>query len=185
MTTEKEQSLNSAYETFVRLVISDGAIDQLDDVATHNTMGYGTTIDEVIHDLTGLKNLARLQREQTSDENFHYNSTPVFRKVMNHDKSAVFVDEVELIFVFDGNPMSFQIRLSVIMELVDGKWKAVHFHASKPEYDSGGSDPWHKEEWKQKMKRFSVWLMRKLLTWQGKTVSWKLKLPWSGLEQLP
>ena len=150
MRNSEIDSLNNAYQTFVRLVISEGPVDQLGEVATADVMGYGTTIDEIIHDLTGLKNVARLQREQTPDENFHYNASPVFRKVINQGRSAIFVDEIQLNFVFDGQPMSFQIRLSTIMELLDGTWKAVHFHASKPEYDSGGNDPWHKEEWQKK-----------------------------------
>ncbi len=150
MRNSEIDSLNNAYQTFVRLVISEGPVDQLGEVATADVMGYGTTIDEIIHDLPGLKNVARLQREQTPNENFHYNASPVFRKMINQDRSGIFVDEIQLNFVFDGKPLSFQIRLSTVMELFDGVWKVVHFHASKPEYDSGGNDPWHKEEWQKK-----------------------------------
>jgi len=46
--------------------------------------------------------------------------------------------------------IELDVRLSTIMKFVEGNWKVVHWHGSKPEYDSGGSDTWHKEEWKQK-----------------------------------
>ena len=151
MKNNLKELLETAFENYKRLTLKEGAINQLDQCTATDVMGYGTTIDEIIHDLTGMKELARLQRQQTEGPNFNYTSTPVFRKIMEHGKSAICVDEIQLDFLFDEQPLSFGIRLSVIMEMINGQWKAVHFHASKPEYDSGGNDPWHREEWNQKM----------------------------------
>jgi len=150
MTDRKNKLLDKAYTTFIDVMLGDFPLGLLEKVAADDVMGYGTTVDEKIHDLKGLKDLANLQREQSADMNFHYNLTPVFRKTMNQENTAIIVDEIQITMQVNEEKIELQIRLSTVMDFIDGNWKVVHWHGSKPEYDSGGSDTWHKEEWQQK-----------------------------------
>lgn len=150
MNIDLEESLNKAYLNFVDLAMSNGDTNHLDDFSTEDIMGFGTTLDEVIHDRDELKQLARQQRQQSSGSELNYTLTPVFRKMLSGGNSALIVDEIRVSMTMEGNPVVLNLRFSLIMEKIDGRWKAVHWHGSKPEYNSGGSDTWHKEEWKRK-----------------------------------
>jgi signal transduction histidine kinase len=151
MTEKKSILLDQTYTSFIDLMLSsDGQVDHLGRFATDDVMGYGTTKDEIIHNLKGLKDLAMLQRKQSADIKFHYELMPVFRKIMNQDSTAIIVDEIQITMHVKEEKIELQMRLSTILDFIEGNWKVVHWHGSKPEYDSGGSDTWHKEEWKQK-----------------------------------
>ncbi len=161
MNLKLEESLNKAYLKFVDLAFSNGHEDQLDEFSAVDIMGFGTTLDEVIHDRKGLKELARLQREQSAGTGFTYKMIPVFRKMLNEGESAIIVDNIQVNFLVEGEPVELNLRFSVIMENIDGLWKAVHWHGSKPEYNSSGTDTWHKEEWKQKNEELQLLVNQK------------------------
>ena len=151
MNSENEKLLDLTYSNFFDLMLTSSApVSLLDGFASEDVMGYGTTLDEKIHNLKGLKDLAILQREQSVGMNISYKPTPVFRKILNNGNSAIIVEEFKITMQVEKEKMELDVRMSSIWEFAEGKWKVVHWHASKPEYDSGGSDTWHKEELTQK-----------------------------------
>jgi signal transduction histidine kinase len=151
MTDKTAQLIEKAYKSFVDLMLSSREpVDQLDRVAVKDIMGYGTALDEEIHDINGLKELAIIQREQSADMKLQYELTPVFRKMIHKGDSVIIVDKLIIYMQVKDEQIALNLRLSTVMEFIDGQWKVVHWHGSKPEYDSGGTDTWHKEEWKQK-----------------------------------
>ncbi len=156
--------LDKAYTSFVDLILtSNNSLDQLDRFVADDVMGYGTTLDEKIHNLKGLKDLAILQREQSGDMKFNYERIPVFRKVMDQSSTAIIVDEIKITMQTKDEKIELEIRLSSIMEFVEGNWKVLHWHGSKPEYDSGGADPWHREEWKAKNEELQLLVDKKTI----------------------
>ena len=84
-------------------------------------MGYGTTIDEKIFDLEGLKDLAILQRNQSPDLKFNYDLIPVYRKLMNRDSIAIIVDEINISMQIKGNEVILNVRMSMVWETWGGE----------------------------------------------------------------
>lgn len=151
MNSSKENLLDLTYSKFFDLMLtSSDPVNLLDGFALEDVMGYGTTLDEKILNLQGLKDLAIMQREQSVGMNISYKPTPVYRKILNKGSSAIIVEEFKITMQVENEKMELDVRMSSIWEFAEGNWKVVHWHASKPEYDSGGNDTWHKEEWAHK-----------------------------------
>lgn len=143
--------LENIFEKFLDLVFyPNNPIDKLDQYVSEEVMGYGTTLDEKIFGIKGLKDLAILQRSQATELHFRYTPSKVYRKLMDNGHMAVLVDEIKAIMTVEGEDVGLNLRISSIWELLDGNWKLIHWHGSKPEYDSDGTDTWHAEEWKKK-----------------------------------
>lgn len=64
MNAQKELQLRDTYERFMNLMMDDLSLDELNKVAEREVMGYGTTIDERIFEIEGLRNIIIAQREQ-------------------------------------------------------------------------------------------------------------------------
>ena len=68
MSSSKENLLIKTYSEFLDLMFyPNDPIELIDNYATRDVMGFGTTLDEKIMDLKGLKDLAILQRDQVPD----------------------------------------------------------------------------------------------------------------------
>lgn len=143
--------LENNYQTFLDLMFHpNNPVDMIDQYVSEEVMGYGTTLDEKIFGIKGLKDLAVLQRSQAPDLQFRFTRSKVYRYILDEGFMAVLVDEIKITMTIEGEDMDLNLRMSTVWELINGNWKLIHWHGSKPEYDSGGTDTWHAEEWKQK-----------------------------------
>ncbi len=151
MTDKIPTLLNKVYTSFLDLMFySNDPLDLLDNYVVEDVMGYGTTLDEKVFDLKGLKDLAVLQRDQSPDLKFKYEIVPVYRKLMREGNIALIVDEIKISIQIENEDVILNLRMSMVWEFMDEQWKLVHWHGSKPDYDSGGTDTWHTEEWQKK-----------------------------------
>jgi len=151
MTNKIPKILENTYQTFLDLVFyPNNPIDMIDQYVSEEVMGYGTTLDEKIFDIKGLKDLAVLQRSQVSELQFRFTPSKVYRYILEDGRMAVLVDEIKITMTIEGENIDLNLRMSTVWELINENWKLIHWHGSKPEYDSGGTDTWHAEEWKQK-----------------------------------
>lgn len=148
MTSEKKKQLREAYDAYIEIMLSDFPLERIGEFVADDVMGYGTTLDEQILDISRLRQLAEDQRHQGNGMNIKFNISPLHRRISPSEDSAIFVDEVDISMIVEGEKTLIPIRLSSVFEIIENKWKLVHLHGSKAVETVG--DTWHLEEWKQK-----------------------------------
>ena len=148
MTSKKETLLEEAYKAIFQMAVVDFVPDRLSEFAAEDVMGYGTTIDEKILDMEGLRKLLSDQMEQSAGAELKLETKPVMRKISSDGNVAIFVDEMNFKMLIDGNTHTFDCRVSWILEFRNGKWMLIHWHGSRPVEIVG--DTFHKDEWKKK-----------------------------------
>ncbi len=150
MNIEKEKLLNDAYQKVIQTSLYDMPLNVTGEFIDKNVMGYGTAVNEKILSLSEYLDLIEKQREQGANIKMNFDFTPVHRKILADENSAIFVDEALIKMFVNGDCVEMFLRLSMVFEYSDSKWILIHFHSSKPEYEDGGEDTWHIKEWKQK-----------------------------------
>ncbi len=148
MDTKKEQLLQETHKSFFNLMLEDFPLDRMEEFIVEDVSGYGTTLDEKIMDISRLRKVVIDQREQGAGMDMHYTITPVKRRISPAGDMALFIDEVEISMVIDGDKNLLPLRLSTIFEFRSNNWKVAHLHGSMAVATEG--DTWHKDEWKRK-----------------------------------
>ena len=152
MKSKKENLLNSTYDEFLQISLSDLPLEGLDEILDQKIMGYGTALNEKIFSISEFRNLIKRQREQGKEIEMKRDITPVLRKNGEDGNSAVFVDEITLTMNLNNEKHELFLRVSSVLEYKKEKWVVVHFHSSKPEYQDGEKDTWHINELIRKTK---------------------------------
>lgn len=146
----KDELLTKAHARSMEMIFGDGPLDKVDEAVAADVMGYGTTMDEKMIGISGFLELIRRQREQSMGIDIRVTQHPVFRRLSAAMDSAVIVDEFDLNLLVGSQSHNLHLRLTNVYEFADNKWKSIHWHGSKPEYESGGGDTWHIGEWQNK-----------------------------------
>ncbi len=152
MISEKEKLLNQTYEAFKRLCFGDLPTDKSHDYLYENVMGYGTHIDERIHGIPDFTSLLQLQREASVGLDMKFRESPVFKKVLVHGDSAVFVEEIEISMLVEEKEVQVVVRLTSVLEFSKDTWKVVHWHGSFAHGNKGDEDTWSNNELVEKNK---------------------------------
>jgi len=148
---DRELALDGTYEELLEVGFGRGALEDSPKFIDKDVMGYGTALDEKIMSYDDFEGLIKAQRKQANKFNeFIYQSNPVLKRLFNKGNSALIVDEIDLTTVIDGEKNKMTVRMSTVLEYQNDSWVIVHWHGSLAEHISGGEDPWHVEEWKQK-----------------------------------
>lgn len=151
MDTTKEGLLNKTYNDFLDIFINDDLpISYLDIIAAEDIMGFGTTLDEKVFTLSGLKVFAQRQRDQSVGIQVDWKISPLVHRIAEDGNSAVFNDDVSISITVNNEIIEMPMRLSVVLEYIEDKWLVVHWHASKPENVESEKDTFGIEDWKQK-----------------------------------
>ncbi|MCG2613287.1 ATP-binding protein [Terrimonas sp. NA20] len=150
MNPEKEILLNEALDRVCAIGWGLEPDDLLQNYFAEHLMIVGTTADELFFDLDGLRTLIRRQKDQSAGLELHFSRTPVYRNYCADDNVAVFVEHVAVKIKTGTETIILGIRSSAVMEYISGKWKLVHWHASKPEMVQSDSDTFGIDDWKKK-----------------------------------
>ncbi len=153
MDKAKEKLLHKTYDRFVQTSLNLLPLEGIDKFVDTNIMGYGTTIDEKILSVSGYLELVDKQKEQGKDIEMKFDFTPVLRRILADENSAVFVDELNISMLTNNKTFNLFLRFTMVLEYRENKWLVVHWHGSKPEYEEGEADTWHIDEWKEKEER--------------------------------
>jgi len=129
---EKTILLRDANDRFIRLCINETNRSEGDDLIPADIMGYGTTIDELITNRKEFIQLLDRQAEEMSKSIVSFEHIPVFERILNDGDTGIFVREILLDLKSDDYHVNFGIRISVIVSLIDGAYKVVHWHGSAP-----------------------------------------------------
>jgi len=153
MDKKKEELLYDTYNKFLRIGLNEIPMKGIEDFIDEDIMGYGTTINEKILSISGYRDLILRQEEQGKDIEVKFDLTPVLRRIIADGNSAVFVDELNISMLINNENYIMFLRFTSVFEYREGKWIAVHWHGSKPEYEEGGTDTWHIDEQKAKTEK--------------------------------
>jgi len=150
MQAEKENLLKEAYQQFIQFGLGNLPIELYETIVAENYMGYGTALDEKLFSAIDLRDLVIRQIEQGQGMDMKFAETPVFRRISVSEDVAIIVAEILINIQVESSRHDLFLRMTTIMEYMNGKWIAVHSHGSRPEAAMGESDTWHINEWKRK-----------------------------------
>ena len=152
MNTEKEELLDKTYTIFKQLCFFDFPIDKSIDYINEDIMGYGTHVDERIFDIQSFRDLLQLQRNQSAGLELKIKQSPVHKRSLLNGDAVIFVEEILISMIVEGNPNMINCRLTTILEHNNQKWSVIHFHGSLATGNEGDEDTWSANELKEKNK---------------------------------
>ncbi len=149
--TEKEKLLNASYDKFMDIGLSiDPSLDDLEELAVVDVMGFGTAVDEKLFTLSALRELLITQEKLLKGVATKWERTLVLRRISADGNSAVFADDIIGTMMVENETMQMYLRFSCVMEFIDNKWMLVHWHGSKPENVQSEVDGFGIDKWKQR-----------------------------------
>jgi signal transduction histidine kinase len=152
MDATKEKDLLKTYELWVESFMEDTPIGQLDELASPDIMGYGTTSDEKAIGIEQTKALCLLGQEQRQFlDDYNYTLNIVNKQYSNNETAAVIVAEIDISYKSNNVKTELALRISTVMFYEDNQWKIVHWHGSVGVESDG--DTWHQNEWKRENER--------------------------------
>jgi signal transduction histidine kinase len=148
MTVEKEILLNEAYQNLIRVSLTETGplTDGIEEFISDDFMGYGTASDERVLSIADYRIMLMRQREQAAGIEMDFHLTPVFRRIAADENAAVFVDDIVILMTAGEEKHQLFFRISMVFEYTGNKWKAIHFHGSKPGENEAEKDTWHLDE---------------------------------------
>lgn len=151
MDQSKQRLLNETYQKFMDIGLNTVlSIDNLDQLVDKDVMGYGTTLDEKIFSFSGVRDLFLRQKEQSQGLQMEWDVTPVLRRVLRDENSAVYADDILLKITIADKSVEMRLRFSIVLEFAKDRWLVVHWHGSKPEEVKSEEDTFGIEDWKKK-----------------------------------
>lgn len=153
MSPEKEKELNQAFEKLMAISLNQVPVEGLEELVAPNVMGYGTTIDEQVHNLEEYIALIKEQEEQAKEAGliFSFERKEVHRNYFANDNSALIVLHIVATISSEKIKNELFFRFSSVMEHIDGNWKLVHWHGSIP--SDSENDTWHVKEWEREKEK--------------------------------
>jgi signal transduction histidine kinase len=148
MNTMITKELSEAYETAISYIFHLMPMSEMDidSVIAEDVIIYGITVDENIFGIDDFKDVMNMQAEEMEGLEISYERVSVSQHHSDDGSTGMFVEEVNMT-VNDGDAVSINnVRMSFVMENINGSWKLIHAHGSKP-VDSE-QDFWHVKEWK-------------------------------------
>ncbi len=152
MNTEKEELLDKTYTIFKQLCFYDFPIDKSIDYINEDIMGYGTHIDEKIFSIESFRELLQLQRNQSEGLELKMRQSPVYKRMLVNGDAVVFVEEILISMIVEGNATSINCRLTTVLEYKNQEWRVIHFHGSLASGNEGDEDTWSANELKERNK---------------------------------
>lgn len=126
-----EQEVRSVYQRMVSVMLDFTDIKDLEKVVHPDFMGYGSAAHEFFKTREDLKKMAQIQKDQLEGQEFWYERKLVSEKIFAGGNSCLIVEEFDLFF--PGNDHHLLLRLSSLLEQIDGAWLVTHVHGSTPD----------------------------------------------------
>lgn len=153
MEEEKKAALNEAFEQLMAISLNQVPLEGLEEIVDPKVMGYGTTVDEQVHDLEGYISLIKAQEEQVKAGGLDivFERKEVHRRYSPNKDTALVVEEIKATISSDEIKNQLSLRFSAVMEYKNESWKLIHWHGSVP--SDTEDDAWHVNEWKAENER--------------------------------
>jgi signal transduction histidine kinase len=150
MESSKRKLLEETYRLFMDAGFSKISPDILEDISDDHIMGFGTTLDEKIFKVSGLRELLERQKKQSEGISMHWDIKPLHRHISADENMAIYADDLLLHISAGSDNLEMYMRFSIVLEYKNEKWVVVHWHGSKPKDVESEKDTWGIETWKQK-----------------------------------
>lgn len=145
MNALKKKLLSEALQKVLDMTITDNfPLDNIGEFVVSDVTGFGTTVDERISDIAGLKKLLEDQREQSKGLAIHFTTNLIHSGIFAEENAAYFSHDLILTIKIENEENVLPLRFSTVFEYLDSQWKLVHWHGSQA-VDSEG-DTWHRNE---------------------------------------
>ena len=138
----------SVYERMIGALLDFRNLEDLQEIVLPDFIGYGSAAHEIFKTREDVMKMARMQADQLQGKNFRYSRKPFAEKVFANGKGCMILEELELFF--PGNALELYLRLSTVLEKLDGKWVVTHFHGSTPDYDIAEEEAFPEEGLRRK-----------------------------------
>jgi len=123
----------SIYERLIQVMLDFAEVADLDKIVHRDFMGYGSAAHEFFRTREAVKKMAVMQAEQLQGGGFRYTRMPVAEKVFAGGEACLILERFRLFLPSSNHQL--EVRLSVLLEKIDGKWLVTHFHGSSPDSD--------------------------------------------------
>jgi len=145
--------LKEAYEKAVSYIFHTMPVSQMDidSVIAEDVMIYGTNVDEDIHGIDDFKRIMKMQEKEMEGLDVSFDRNSVSEHLSHDGETGLFIEEVKMTIDMGETESVSHVRMSFIMEKIDGSWKLIHGHGSKPVESE--EDPWHVKEWQQEKEK--------------------------------
>jgi len=138
----------SVYERVISVMLDFSEVEDLDKTIHPDFMGYGSAAHEFFRTREDVKKMAEMQAEQLKGGDFRYTRAPVSEKIFAGGDACLILENCQLFL--PGSNHKLQVRLSVLLEKIDGKWLVTHFHGSSPDTDIAEDEAFPEEGLRRK-----------------------------------
>ncbi|MDX1332440.1 MAG: nuclear transport factor 2 family protein, partial [Robiginitalea sp.] len=125
------QEIRAIYQRMVGVMLDFDNAEDLEKTIHPDFIGYGTAEHEFLKTREDVKKMARMQKEQLEGQEFRYERKLIAEKIFANGTSCLIVEEFNLFF--PGNDHHLLLRLSSLLERIDGAWLVTHVHGSTPD----------------------------------------------------
>ncbi len=150
MEKKKRQLLEHTFQTFMEVGMGNLNYDILTDITSKDFVGFGTAIDEKLFGLAAVQKLIQRQIEQGKGLEISFETDTLDIHFSQDENTAIYTNDVVIQIVTGSDTIEMYVRVSMVLEYMEDKWKVVHFHTSKPEQVQSEKDTWGLETWKER-----------------------------------
>ena len=125
------QEVRSIYQRVIGVMLDFTDIKDLEKVVHPNFTGYGTAAHEFFKTRQDLKKMAQIQKDQLEGQGFRYERKLISEKIFADGTCCLILEEFDLFF--PGMDHHLLLRLSSLLERIDGEWLVTHVHGSTPD----------------------------------------------------
>ncbi|TNF75432.1 MAG: hypothetical protein EP302_01880, partial [Bacteroidetes bacterium] len=143
-----EQEVRAVYERMIGALLDFRNLEDLEEIVLPDFMGYGSAAHEIFKTREDVQKMARIQADQLQGQDFRYSRKPFAEKEFANGLGCLILEELEL--YFPGNDHHLYLRLSTVLEKLDGRWVVTHFHGSTPDYDIAEEEAFPEEGLRRK-----------------------------------
>lgn len=145
MDARKEKLLSEAVQNVLNMTIQDNfSLASIDEFVVSDVMGFGTTVDEKILGLEGLKKLIASQQAQSKGLDLKFKTDLIYKRIFANENAVFYSYDFTITIKIGAEESILPLRISMVFEYLDDQWKLVHWHSSQG-VDSAG-DTWHRNE---------------------------------------
>jgi len=147
-TSKDKTDVRSVYERLIGVMLDFNDLKELQDTVHPDFTGYGSAAHEFFRTREDLEKMARMQKDQLEGQEFRYDRKPVAQKFFADGASCLILEEFDLFF--SGNEHHLLLRLSTLVERIDGTWLVTHVHGSTPDSDIAEEEAFPEQGLKKK-----------------------------------
>ncbi|MEJ2584775.1 MAG: nuclear transport factor 2 family protein, partial [Robiginitalea sp.] len=145
---QMEQEVRSVYQRMVSVMLDFTDLKDLEKTIHPDFIGYGSAAHEFFKTREDLKKMAQMQKDQLEGQGFRYDRRPVAMNFFADGSSCLILEEFDLFFA--GVDHQLLLRLSSLLECIDGEWLVTHVHGSTPDPDIAEEEAFPEEGLRKK-----------------------------------